>query len=85
MANRRALALTPTDDHDIPAESTAIPPDPNSHAHSPRQVPRSFDDFLTEVQRIATAVGTDGFGDVDGGGLMVDPELWEEVFGEQGT
>ncbi len=74
-------------DHNIPSESTSTaPPDPSSPSyarHHARPAPRTFEEFMQEVQRIAMsgAAGEDG---VDGGGLMVDEDLYEELFGDEG-
>ena len=75
------------DDHNISeqahpsASTTAGEPS----AYAARDAPRTFEEFMEELQRI---VGGTRFGDrptgtseVDGGGLMVDEDLYEEVFG----
>jgi hypothetical protein len=84
--NRIQLISSLTDDHNIPEESqpsTATRAgEPSSY--SARPAPQTFEEFMAELQRIvgATRFG-DGTGgeDVDAGGLMVDEELYEEVFG----
>jgi hypothetical protein len=75
-----------TDDHNISQESQPSSAtragEPSSYAARP--APRTFEEFMAELQRIVGATrfgnGTGGE-DVDGGGLMVDEELYEEVFG----
>lgn len=74
------------DDHNIPEDTrpnSTNPADPSPYAA--RDAPRTFEGFMQELQRI---IGAARFGDsqngqqeVDGGGLMVDEDLYDEIFG----
>ncbi|KAJ9091898.1 hypothetical protein QFC19_008924 [Naganishia cerealis] len=74
------------DDHNIPEDTRANstnPADPSPYAA--RDAPRTFEGFMQELQRIVGAVRFGGGAgeqqEVDGGGLMVDEDLYEEIFG----
>ncbi|KAJ9092396.1 hypothetical protein QFC21_006898 [Naganishia friedmannii] len=74
------------DDHNIPEDTrpnSTNPTDPSPYAA--RDAPRTFEGFMQELQRIVGAVrlgeSQGGQPEVDGGGLMVDEDLYDEIFG----
>ncbi len=89
------------DEHDIPhpAPSTSNPTSASDSPYAARPAPRTFAEFLAEVNRIAAAATglTDQTGtaeqggernvngeervEPDAGGIMVDEDLYEEIFG----
>lgn len=78
------------DDHSIPHDSDPTtgtnPSQPSPYAA--RDAPRTFEEFMAELQRIVGAVrfgeerNTQGRRQPDGGGLMMDEDLYDEVFGD---
>lgn len=75
------------DDHNItePAHPSASTRAGEPSAYAARDAPQTFEEFMAELQRIVGGTrfgdGPAGTAEVDGGGLMVDEDLYEEVFG----
>lgn len=81
-----SLTHSPVDDHNIPHNSGPAtgsnPSQPSPYAA--RDAPRSYEEFMAELQRIVGAVRfgeRNGQAEPDGGGLMMDEDLYDEVFG----
>lgn len=89
---RRLIPSSSLDDHNIAPEAPRN--DTNNTTDSPyaaRPAPRTFEEFLTEINRLTErnnqrgdsgAEGGDGNDENAGqGGIMIDEELYEEFFG----